>query len=174
MKTHRAPSRTVKCLLALGRLRVVYIYRDPRDVLLSAIDHGRRITEKGEKHTFARMTDFDSAFQGVSRWIRRWRQYSNLKKIVMVRYEDLVNNPVKVVETILEYLKISLSVENIREILRRFNPANLSDTQKQQLHFNKARIQRYKKKCRQIRYRGFTKSLETLWRKWDINLKLLH
>ena len=49
VKTHSGPTSALNIFSKLGWVRVIYIYRDPRDVLLSAIDHGKRILAEGDR-----------------------------------------------------------------------------------------------------------------------------
>ena len=47
IKAHAGPSAWSRLLEGLGLLRVTYIYRDPRDAMLSAFDFGQRAMGKG-------------------------------------------------------------------------------------------------------------------------------
>ena len=63
--THHGPNLAVKIMSKLGMLRIVHSSRDPRDVLLSAVDHGKKILDSGRKRTFANIIDFDNALNYV-------------------------------------------------------------------------------------------------------------
>ncbi|RPJ22611.1 MAG: hypothetical protein EHM33_23075, partial [Chloroflexi bacterium] len=47
IKAHAGPTSTSRLLQRLGLLRITYIYRDPRDAMLSAYDYGQRALKKG-------------------------------------------------------------------------------------------------------------------------------
>src|SRR5512140_2111381 len=47
IKAHAGPSTWSRLLEVAGLLRVTYIYRDPRDAMLSAFDFGQRALDKG-------------------------------------------------------------------------------------------------------------------------------
>lgn len=143
VKTHAAPTPGLKALASLGWVRVVYIYRDPRDVLLSAIDHGRKILEAGEHHTFASLVEFDRAFAAVQAWLETWRAYRAMSNVLAVRYEDLLAEPVRTLCSCEAFLGIETSSEARNRVLWQYNRAN-PDTEREQLHLNKAQAFRYR------------------------------
>ena len=52
LKAHAGPTIWSRTLAALGLLQIVYIYRDPRDAMLSAYEYGQRSIEKGAQTSF--------------------------------------------------------------------------------------------------------------------------
>ena len=47
IKAHAGPTSASRLLQRLGLLSISYIYRDPRDAMLSAFDYGQRALKKG-------------------------------------------------------------------------------------------------------------------------------
>jgi hypothetical protein len=144
VKTHSKPTKIIEPLIRLGFIKAVYIYRDPRDAVLSAIDHGRRILQQGESHTFAGMVDFKDAFASVQGWINVWEKWKECRGAYLLRYEDLVNNPVEQLRSIVTYLNNEVSVNHIDAALRKYNKNNLDKFKEDYLHFNKGISNRYK------------------------------
>jgi len=142
VKTHSGPTSALNIFSKLGWVRVIYIYRDPRDVLLSAIDHGKRILAEGDNHTFAEMVEFDDALANVKTWIEIFKAYHKNKRVMSIKYEDLMVKPNEVVRGICDHLKISVTEEEISEILYKYNKDN-PNAQMKALHFNKAKINRH-------------------------------
>jgi len=60
-------------LVRLGLIRPTYIYRDPRDALLSAMENGRRAVEQGRTNAFTPLVDFDVALDFMLSSVRVWR-----------------------------------------------------------------------------------------------------
>jgi hypothetical protein len=144
IKTHSGPSPFVKYALALGLLKVVLIVRDPRDIVLSAIDHGNRIRQAGESHTFASCDSIETTLPQVKKWIADSVRWLDCKNIVFVRYEDLMSSPTQEVARIFGYLKIPMSPQAIGQSFEKYQPANLGKKEQEFLHFNQAKVQRYK------------------------------
>lgn len=143
VKTHSGPNPSVWLLNKLGLLRIVYCYRDPRDVLLSVIDHGKKIQDRGENHTFAQLVDFDEALESVTSWLRIWKSYAEMPGVLTVKYEEMMQTPIVVMKKIEGYLDISLSPEVRQEILWKFSKDN-PEGDRRGMHFNKAQTSRYK------------------------------
>lgn len=143
IKTHEPPTRYVSRKLRRNQLKVIYVYRDPRDVLMSAIDHGNKILSEGETHTFAKMTEFQSAFKNVKNWIEIYKSYKALKNCLCIRYEDLMGNGLNEVKKICEYLDMRKSDDQLVEILSRYDKSN-PNAEMKGMHFNKAITFRYK------------------------------
>ncbi|MBS1516540.1 MAG: sulfotransferase domain-containing protein [Bacteroidetes bacterium] len=143
VKTHYANRRPFIYLLKLGIIKVIYSYRDPRDVILSAMDHGRKLLAAGDNSTFAKMTDTDEALKYVSSWIKDWKAFSKKDDIYKYKYEDLISDPERILDEVMNFIDINVSHEKVREILYRYNPDN-PEMPGGRLHFNKAVIYRYK------------------------------
>lgn len=143
VKTHTGPTKFHNFLISLGLIKSIYIYRDPRDVLISAQDHGKKIIAKGENHTFANCVEFESAFNNLKSWISVYKSFNKVDKVLKVRYEQLLTEPMVTIENICDYLNIKISNKQIEEILVKYDKNNQNAKMKG-LHFNKAKIERYK------------------------------
>lgn len=144
VKTHEGPIPFLNLLMRLGLAKTIYIYRDPRDVLLSVIDHGNKILLEGEDHTFAKMVNFEDALKNVKAWSKIYEQYKNNKRVLLISYEDLLSVPIETINMVCSYLKISISENGIKEILNKYDKANPNADMKG-LHFNKGVINRFQK-----------------------------
>jgi hypothetical protein len=142
VKTHSGPTPGAGLLSQLGWIKIIYSYRDPRDALLSGMEHGRRIVSKGKKHTFAEMVEFEQALKVVRRWLRIWQLYQLVPGILQVRYEDLIADPLEQVSRIEAYLGLSVSLEKKQAILWKYAKDN-PQGEREGMHFNKAAAQRY-------------------------------
>jgi hypothetical protein len=143
VKTHGGPIPVLKLFCLLGQIKIVYCYRDPRDVLLSAIDHGKRILSEGGNHTFAKMIKFEDALCAVKSYIKIWRQYKEMKNILMLKYEDVMESDIKTMKCIVEFLGLSVSDDKIQSILWKYDRRN-PHGDRRGLHFNNPGIFRYK------------------------------
>jgi hypothetical protein len=83
-----------KILMAFPRARALLIVRDPRDFVLSALDRGGRDTEWWIEEYLA-MTELYACLR------RRYRS-----SVVIVRYEDLVTGPERMIRRCCEFLDL--------------------------------------------------------------------
>lgn len=143
VKTHEASTLSHRLLQKLGLIKTILIYRDLRDVLVSAQDHGRKIVAGGEHHTFAKIIEFDKALVSVRKWAETYYSYRNNQATLLVKYEDLINEPMKQLARINDYLNTNVSVEKQQEILNKYDFSR-KDADLKGMHFNKAKIGRFR------------------------------
>jgi len=143
IKTHRPPTLAVRALQQFNLAQVIYIYRDPRDALLSVMDHGRKALATGEKHPFTEMIEFDVAFEGIKRWLETWREYQKLPNLLQFRYEDLLADPLSIVKKCAAFLKVEATEQACKDLIWQFNRDN-PNVDRETLHLNKGVACRYK------------------------------
>lgn len=143
VKTHYPNRRSFGILSKAGLLKIIYSYRDPRDVILSVIDHGKKLKESGETGNFTKMIEIDEAIRNVKIWINDWNELSGKNNILKYRYEDFLKEPELIFRKVSEFLKIEFSERSVKKILLRYNPSN-PDMPKGRLHFNKGIVDRFK------------------------------
>ena len=112
VKTHEAPPATG---LPRGRVVVVSI-RDPRDVVLSAMDHGRRSLARGSAE-FVQNVDEDECLRRVSVWCDAALRWLEIDAVSIVRYENLVAEPETVLVKLAPILGADPSLVN-RALIR--------------------------------------------------------
>jgi hypothetical protein len=92
IKTHSGPSPMALRLIRSRRMRVTYIFRDPRAALLSAFEYGQRARAAGRSNAFTRLENIDQAIDFIKVYLRIWKQWTAVKDIHSLRYEDLLAN----------------------------------------------------------------------------------
>src|SRR5574338_1375010 len=75
IKAHSGPTPASRLLQRLGLLRITYIYRDPRDAMLSAFEYGQRALEKGQPNAFSHLTDFGKSLDFIRDYVRIWERW---------------------------------------------------------------------------------------------------
>jgi len=95
-KTHDSPaahpSKPVSRWLTLCYLKnhwftPLYIYRDPRDVILSAYEYGRWKAEKGRPNTFTiHVSSIEAGVDWVKLYLKNWAWWMKYPGIVATRY----------------------------------------------------------------------------------------
>lgn len=171
VKTHDKPSSTHNFFLKLRLIKTIYIYRDPRDVLLSAQDHGRKIVAEGKSHTFANLLEFEAALKAVKAWVKVFEAYSSLgNNVLCLSYEELIESPQKVLFRVCQYLKIEVSAQDVNSVLKNYEEKSLNDMMKSALHFNKGKTCRYITELNETEKQRFQAELGTTIKKMGYSI----
>ncbi|RME59924.1 hypothetical protein D6779_03200 [Candidatus Parcubacteria bacterium] len=143
VKTHEAPTPTLRLLTKAKITKSLYIYRDPRDAAVSAFEHGVKLRKAGETHSFARLETPELAIQAARRWCSIWEAWSQFPSTLLVKYESLVHNPRHEIARLVEFLGVNLSLDVLDKIVTNYQRDRTSD-KSDILHFNKGIIGRYR------------------------------
>jgi hypothetical protein len=142
IKAHAGPTSTSRLLSTLGMLRITYIYRDPRDAMLSAFDFGQRALTKGRPNAFSHLSDFEKSVDFMMEYVRIWEKWMVERKVLIARYEDLLTNYDVESAKLVEYLKLDGSRPEVRAVIENYRPG-ANDSQ-QGLHYYKGKIGRFR------------------------------
>lgn len=142
IKAHAGPTVWSRLLLGLGLLRITYIYRDPRDAMLSAFDYGQRALTKGRPNAFSYLADFDKSLDFIRDYVYIWKKWTRQKRVLLARYEDLLNNYEAESGRLLDYLQLDGGRPKVREVIEKYRPENAEG--QQGTHFFKGKIGRFR------------------------------
>ena len=142
IKAHAAPTRASRLLSTLGLLRVTYIYRDPRDAMLSAFDYGQRALAKGRPNAFSHLLDFEKSVDFMIDYVHIWEEWMRQKKVLIARYEDLLTNYDAEAARLVDFLKLDGSRPEVRAVIEGYRPA--ATKSQPGLHFYKGKIGRFR------------------------------
>ena len=146
IKAHSGPTIWVKVLIKVGLVKPLYIYRDPRDAMLSAQDYGARVLEKqGRPNAFSHLTDFDKALEFFAEYVKDWQNWVKTNGVLVTRYEDFLSNFEVEANRIVDFLGIEPDSPSIKEIILRNLPAG-SVQEKQGTHFFKGQVGRFRER----------------------------
>ena len=142
IKAHAAPTSTSRLLSTLGLLRITYIYRDPRDAMLSAFDFGQRALEKGRPNAFSHLSDFEKCVDFMMEYVHIWEKWMTEHKVLVARYEDLLTNYDVESAKLVEYLRLDWSRPEVDAVIEKYRPGAVEG--QQGLHFYKGKIGRFR------------------------------
>jgi hypothetical protein len=142
IKAHAGPTFASRLLQRLGLLRITYIYRDPRDAMLSAYDYGQRALKKGHPNAFSHLTDFQKSFDFIMDYVRIWERWMKEKGVLIARYEDLLMDYDKEAERLVEFLKLRGNNPEVQKVMDAYRPGAAEG--QQGLHFYKGKIGRFR------------------------------
>lgn len=142
IKAHAGPTHVSRLFSTLGLLRITYIYRDPRDVMLSAYDFGQRALVKGQPNAFSHLSDFEKSVDFMMQYVHIWEKWMNESNVLIARYEDLLTNYDEESSKLVNYLKLDRNRPEVRTVIEQYRPG-VNDEQ-QGLHFFKGKIGRFR------------------------------
>ena len=143
IKAHAGPTRFALALIRSGMMRATYIYRDPRDALLSAFDYGQRALRSGRANAFSRLTDFETAVDFMLPYLKIWADWSACQHVLHVRYEDLLTGYDQEIQRLVSFLGIDSGDPGVKAVSEGYRPGGAGAEQKG-LHFNIGQIGRFR------------------------------
>ncbi len=142
IKAHAGPSSTSRLLQRLDLLRITYIYRDPRDAMLSAYDYGQRALQKGHPNAFSYLTDFQKSLGFIMEYVRIWEKWTKEKNVLIARYEDLLTEYDNETTRLVGFLKLNGNNSEVQNVIESYRPGAAEG--QQGLHFYKGKIGRFR------------------------------
>jgi len=142
IKAHAGPSAASRLLQSLRLLHITYIYRDPRDAMLSAFDYGRRALQKGQSNAFSHLTDFQKSLDFMMGYIFIYEKWINAKNVLAARYEDLLTAYDNETMRLTKFLDLDASRLEVQKVVDAYRPG-LAEGQ-QGLHFYRGKIGRFR------------------------------
>ena len=148
IKAHAGPTPFALRLIRSGLVRPTYIYRDPRDAMLSAYDNGQRALQQGRANAFSQLVDFETSLDFMMTYVRIWEAWMGCKQALHVRYEDLLSNYGAEAEHLVGFLGLDWQEPIVQVVVEKYQPEQGQADQKG-LHFNQGKIGRFRQKMSQ-------------------------
>ncbi|GAB4503177.1 MAG: hypothetical protein Fur0043_01690 [Anaerolineales bacterium] len=143
IKAHSAPTPWSRLLSTLGLLRITYIYRDPRDAMLSAYEFGQRALSKGRPNAFSHLSDFQKTLDFMTEYVHIWEKWQAEKHILIARYEDLLRQYDHETSRLVHFLGLERNEPAVKAVLEKYRPGAVAE-EHQGLHFYKGKIGRFR------------------------------
>ena len=146
IKAHAGPTPFARWLLRRGAMRAAYIYRDPRDAMLSAFDNGQRALEKGRPNAFSHLVDFDASVSFMLDYLRIWEGWMGVPQALQARYEDLLADYDSEAGRLATFLGLDPQAAAIHAAIEKFRPEQAARPAQKGIHFNKGKTGRFRQK----------------------------
>lgn len=134
-KTHAPPTRRAQKFMRLAGLHATYIYRDPRDVVLSLRDHRA-------KHD---PVELATAIATTRSMLEHWAAWRATPNTLALRYEELTRDPAATLASVADHLGLCVEGETIARVVAACapKPANAAAAWSETL-FNKGCAGRFR------------------------------
>jgi hypothetical protein len=141
VKSHAKPTRFLRILSRYGFAKSSFIYRDPRDRLVSILKIAEKQRAAGMRGiSFSEISSFEDALRDVSSSYQHFQMWQQNPETLLVRYEDLVQQTPAIMRQTVDFLGLSLSDEVIASVIERYSKPE----QNSQTHFVRGQIGYYK------------------------------
>jgi hypothetical protein len=145
IKAHAGPSPLALRLIRHKMIIPTYIYRDPRDALLSAFEYGQRKREKNRSGAFSELETIEQAIEFMAEYIRISESWLACEKVFQTRYEDFLFNYQHETARLAGFFGIDHQEDCIKAIIEQYQPQK-GHNEQVGTHFEKGKIGRYRKK----------------------------
>jgi len=147
IKAHAGPTSLALWLVRRRQILPAYIYRDPRDALLSAYENGQRALAKGRTNAFSQLVDFQTSLAFIADYVRISEAWLACPQALHTRYEDLLNDYEREAGRLLKFLGLDPANPALAAVIQRYRP-NAVQAQGEQkgLHFNQGKTGRFRQK----------------------------
>jgi len=147
IKAHSTPTVWARALIQGGIMRATYIYRDPRDAMLSASDYGRRVLEKqGRPNAFSHLTDFQKTLSFFTEYVDDWERWMRIPTVLPVRYEDLLQDYDRESARLVGFFGLSAKSPEVDAVIQKYRPAGELQATNQGTHFYKGQVGRFRER----------------------------
>jgi hypothetical protein len=143
IKAHAGPTGSWRLLRRLGVIRTTYIYRDPRDAMLSAYEYGQRALTGGRPNAFSHLTDFDKTLAFMLEYVRIWSKWTRESGVLAARYEDLLADFDAESRRLMQFLGLDADAPAVRAAAARYRP-DTAAAGRPGLHFSKGKVGRFR------------------------------
>lgn len=118
IKTHLPPDKYSRKLVEDHGAKVTCCYRDPRDIILSAIDHGNR-TRKGldESGAFGDIFNVADGIRNVIAWVNIYFGWLDYGHALILQYEDFIPDQAAVLQRMNDFLGLGFNHRILYQLL---------------------------------------------------------
>jgi len=145
IKLHAGPKPLASWMIERKWICPTYIYRDPRDALLSAYEYGQRKREGNRRGPFSDLLTIEKAIDFMRQYIQISQAWLACEQVLHVRYEDFLLHYDEETARLANFLAINQNAASIKDVIENYRP-NQGDSKKKGSHFVKGMIGRYRER----------------------------
>ncbi|MFV1950078.1 MAG: sulfotransferase domain-containing protein [Anaerolineales bacterium] len=142
IKLHAGRRPLADWFIKTGLIKPTFIFRDPRDALLSAYEYGQRMSSQGLTNAFTPLETIEDAIEFMDFYVRVARGWITHPGTLVVKYEDLKGDFEWEASRLVDFLGIDSGDKKIIGIIDQYRPER-KPKKIQGLHFVKGKIGRY-------------------------------
>lgn len=166
VKCHWGFKKELDFFCSVSNTKMTMTYRDPRDMILSMIDHGNK-TRKGldPSGAFSDCYNVIDLIPRTLKMLETLEEWQSKKYVHCIKYEDLMFDKYNVLKTMVEFMHLKVEDDNLKKIIQAHENA------KNKTHnFNKGTTARWKEEMSKAEKEACLKAFEPFLRKLDYEL----
>lgn len=145
IKAHAALTPYARFMIQRELIRPSYIYRDPRDAMLSVMENGQRALQRGQPNAFSPFAEFEAALHFMVEYLHIWESWMGCQQVLLVKYEDLLLDYETETEKLMGFLALDRNQPQIQALIKKYRPEKAQPDQKG-IHFSHGKIGRFRQK----------------------------
>lgn len=145
IKAHAALTPYARFMIQRELIRPSYIYRDPRDAMLSVMENGQRALQRGQPNAFSPFAEFEAALHFMVEYLHIWESWMGCQQVLLVKYEDLLLDYETETGKLMEFLALDRNQPQIQALIEKYRPEKAQPDQKG-IHFSHGKIGRFRQK----------------------------
>ena len=139
VKAHTALSDRIRRGIENDKIKVIFSYRDPRDMILSAIDHNERCVSSGRPRVFKEFTNVQNSIRPAVWWCKMTCEWVESGLPLLIKYDEIVRWPGQQIAKVAKLVDVEASPGTIASLLA-LEKKNRAVGKHE---FNQARLVRY-------------------------------
>ncbi len=165
IKAHAAPTPLASWLIRAGWIKATYIYRDPRDAMLSAYENGQRAIQNGRSNAFSQLTSFEESLEFMEKYVEIGKLWLSKAEVLHTRYEDLILQYELEADRLLKFLNIPRTAKS-EEVIKKYQPQEAQRSAQAGMHFRKGKIGRFRQVYSQEQQQECWKKFAPFLKQW--------
>ncbi|NJN43853.1 MAG: sulfotransferase domain-containing protein [Anaerolineae bacterium] len=122
IKLHAGPTPFARTLIQRGQIRPTFIYRDPRDALLSAYEYGQRTRAAGRENAFSPLDTLEKAITFIAEYVDYWERWTAIPNCHAVSYESLKTDYPAEATRLTAFLGLDAASPPVRAVIEKYQP----------------------------------------------------
>lgn len=146
VKCHWNQNKFLNAFCFMPNVKMTLSYRDPRDIILSLIDHGNRTRAKNDiSGAFADCFNILQLIPRVLDYMERLKYWETKNYVHLIKYENLMSDPLNVLKEMIAFLNWNLKDEVLTGLID-----NRENNKQKSHNFNKGITERWRNEMSQI------------------------
>jgi len=145
IKTHAGLTQLASYFIEREVIKPLYIYRDPRDAMLSAYEYGEQSRKGSKTSAFSQLTTIEDAIAFMQDYVEISKTWLGRHEALHTRYEDLLLDYDNEITRIVQYLNLDGENRLLKDVIENYRPGGEKSGQRG-THLVRGKIGRYKDK----------------------------